>query len=128
MPCALWVDSDGKYDHYQKLLRAEHGKGKMKREDQEKLDQYQSWTWASFDDPIGEPVWTMVSQDLLMELDEMNDRWGAEEQSRLMFGNVDTANEYWAAVCKVLTWEIVNRNPRSEEERFIADNILQKVR
>ena len=94
MPCALHID---KYPDEKKKFRELMSKPENTEAESDIMSDMRLATWDSFDNPneSSEPDWSMVSQYLLEELDDLNGKW-LKDDGRLMFVNTNTdSDEYW---------------------------------
>lgn len=94
-------------------------------EDEEWLTKVRAQTWRQFDNPEAEPEWSMVTKEMLDELDEVNEKWWDQDKARLMF--MDSPG-YWDDVKEVLNNHVVRTDPDDERGRLVRDNIIKKFR
>ena len=113
------------YKRINKIINKEGDKGlteKMKKW----LGRVCAETWKHFDNHEGEPLWSMVNQEMLNKLDELNERW-LENGGRTMFIE-DEDGEYWKEVYKVLEEHIVSSMRTDRQEEIVRVNILAKLK
>lgn len=82
-------------------------------------------TWASFDEPEGEPDWSIVTGYLWDSLDRVNNRWleGDGDLIENWFDD-DKVKSYFSDVSEVLKYATTS----IEVDKTIGDNIIHKVR
>lgn len=129
-PCVLWLDEKpSNRRKYVKIVNKAIDKRSPK--DDEDFNNYCGKTWASYDNPQGEPDWSMVPDQLLDELDKLNGEMlnGLDMFSYYTFPEAGGSphfppNPYWDAVKALLSEHIVN----GAEENVVTTNILAKLR
>jgi hypothetical protein len=104
-PCALHFDKRGRSSEFFKRRRQTGSK-----KDEDWLAKERSKTWASFDKPKGEPDWTILTDALLDDLNDLNNRWLAEDGLKMFIEDEQT--DYWSDVRKLMR--------RSEREDVIS--------
>ncbi|KAF8799686.1 hypothetical protein BYT27DRAFT_7316212, partial [Phlegmacium glaucopus] len=125
-PCVLWIDEEeGRRAKFKDLKAKKH----RSKEDKRWLKEARQKTWESFDNPKGEPDFSdsMVSMEMLVKLDELNEKWDKDE-GRLMFSaEAGDTTEYWTGVRDILK-KYVSNTEGSEGGQTIVDNISKKLR
>jgi hypothetical protein len=110
------------------------------------MDKVRKSTWKSFDEPEGQPDWSMATSYLFDDLDALNVKWLGD--GRHMFvqeevDEVDPWDEYWVGVENILKKYVVQphlqlgrkkaanafeENEPDSEAGIIAKNIIPKLR
>jgi hypothetical protein len=129
-PFALYVEQDlersKKHKEYQKMQA-----GTEPKELLEWIESLQTSTWDSYDNPKGDPEWSMFTSLLLRELDKLNEQW-LEEDGRLMFSKPEGNNysakglKYWQDVRKLVK-KYVHPSDDDEAKWRVSENICSKV-
>lgn len=106
----------------------EKNKQELTDEESEWITHCRQRTWANFNSRRGEPDWSMVSDELLEDLDDLNKVW-EESEGRLVFVKDDKdVVQYWTDVREVIETHVVETmNPSSEKGKVVATHILMKL-
>ena len=132
-PCQLYVDEEPKRrKKYQAYINVQEDEEDISEKKEKWITSLRKTTWKYFDNPTGTPDWSMVSVELLEDLDKLNERW-LEDKGRYMFvfgadPHSDDTARYWRDLQELLEKYVTDTQATSETQETILGNLMSKLK